>query len=308
MEHNGPDSVSVLFKCVGDGSFFQVAIGRQCSVSSAKIELARYLPPYQDFRLVFSGRTLIDTDNLAKIYLGTAVYVMHRQPVYIIFTDFATEHLYEGSPKVIIDKSSLDAAELWCNQCIQNGQESSSESVKYVVAFAKDNPTAVVVSDEFKPLFPQPDVQEEVRPALPPIPQPRWVDLYLIPKIVIGIYLFGANLIPYLQIALGVAYYLFDTGIALYLSRWICRRFFGDSLPLVGSIAESYDRIASFGLRIKDIARRLTATPASPGIFLDIFAFLSAFALCLYPGWRPVPLVAANEQRPQAQQPPQPVL
>ena len=114
-----------------------------------------------------------------------------------------------------------NCAELWCNQCIQIGQESSSASVKYVVAFAKDNPAVVVVSgtalfhsqnelrdfdtffsiDEFKPLLPQPDLREEVRPALPPIPQPRWVDLYLIPKIVIGIYLFGANLMPYLQIA-----------------------------------------------------------------------------------------------------------
>ena len=28
----------------------------------------------------------------------------------------------------------------------------------------------------------------------------------------------------------GLAYYLFDTGIALYFSRWICRRCFGDSL------------------------------------------------------------------------------
>jgi hypothetical protein len=69
-ELNDVDLVDVNFKCVGDGKLFHVAIGRQSSVSSAKAELARFLPAYPDFRLVFSGRTLKDTDLIVKIYCG----------------------------------------------------------------------------------------------------------------------------------------------------------------------------------------------------------------------------------------------
>ncbi len=140
---------------------------------------------------------------------------------------------------MVFDKSSLDAAgrllmlmiyfvdiyrkraESWCKQSVQSAQQTSSENIKHVIAFAKDNPSAVIVSgaalllnllflllltyfcslDEFKPPISEPIPLGEARPVPPPIPQPRWIDLYLIPKIVIGIYLFGANLNPSLQIA-----------------------------------------------------------------------------------------------------------
>lgn len=289
----GDDYAVILsFKCIHNGNCFEVGIpSRTIRISTLRCDIAQYLIalnlPFdpQSYRIIYHGRTLLDNDSLDAIL---SLSSDKSNLFFLAFNDFLFAE--KDREEYFVDVKSVEAAEIWLRQCDMNYQSEQAVSVKNTLDTFKQNPFKYVKlnSGDISGVSNSPVAgAAPPEPALPPLQQPRWIDLYVIPKIIVGIYLFGENLPRFIQIIFGVSYYLVDSGIILFLLRWIMRRYFNNAWPLRGSTHPVITSLVNWGAKAQYICRSMTATPVSPGIFLDIYTFISSFFLCLYPGWRP---------------------
>lgn len=213
---------------------------------------------------IYEGRIISDETNIGKLLnkgFGSSVFVVY------IFVNTSVTVKERIAERYVFDDISVISATKW----MQTESASLSEAQT-----CKIRATLKSLTEEAKSEIPVPT--QGPLPAQAPAPappMPRWVDVRLISRMAVALFIFGQGLPTPLLAVLCAAfflYYLFDTGVVSYLLHAV------RPTPL-----PQLPWIRAWALH----SQLFTRVPSAAGVLLDGFSIVLSLGLSLFPGWSP---------------------
>lgn len=260
---------------VGDERTLGEVLDRISEAHPAKPSRAR-------LKLVVRGRIVEDGDMNANMIVAMSRYSRPidasslediRKVTLLIISEPVDKGSGSSSERLFIDEASLDAAKKWLTPERAISNSSSAERIKSVLSHASREER----NNEGAESAPNQQAQEEPADAREPLPQaPNWLDWGLLARIAVGFMLFSQSLSMSYKHACMVAlftvlYYAMETGILRYVLASISQERREDSLFRY----------------MEEVLKICVGVPSTPGLVVDVFAFLGSFFLSLLPTWEP---------------------